>query len=150
MPQSPEVCTARDFEALFPCAGTLGCVACLALQLFLLAYLHANVGYPSCRISHGKCSVCQLLPCLPGLPSCHVPSSPQLPISAPPTSLDDCFFFNSLVVRLPYSLIFSVVFLFLNLLLSFLLCEEAKRIYLCLYLGLKSFFNVIINPFIVW
>ena len=32
--------------------------------------------------------------------------STQLSVSSPPTSLDECFFFNSLVVGLPYSLIF--------------------------------------------
>ena len=30
----------------FPRAGTLVCVVCLASQLFLLVYLHANVGLP--------------------------------------------------------------------------------------------------------
>ena len=48
------------------------------------------------------------------------------------------FFFNSLVVRLPYSSIFCQFwcFLFLNLLLSFFwLCREAQCIYLCLHLG---------------
>ena len=40
------------------------------------------------------------------LPPCRKSSLPQLPISAPPTGLDECFFFNSLVFRLPYSLIF--------------------------------------------
>ena len=42
--------------------------------------------------------------------------SPRLPASAPPTSLDECFFFISLVVRLPYSSIFCqfLLFLFLN------------------------------------
>ena len=47
--------------------------------------------------------------------SCHLASSPlclgclslpRLPISASPTGLDECFLFNSLVVRLLYSLIF--------------------------------------------
>ena len=33
----------RGFEALFPHAGPLGCVVCLAPQLFLLVYPHANV-----------------------------------------------------------------------------------------------------------
>ena len=39
----------------------------------------------------------------------------QLPISAPPTGLGECFFFNSLFVRLPYSSIFCqfwLVFVF--------------------------------------
>ena len=64
--------------------------------------------------------ILQLLPC-------HASSLPQLPIYAPPTSLDECFFFNSLVVRY-YTVQFSGIscFLFLNLLLSFFwLCEEA-------------------------
>ena len=38
--------------------------------------------------------------------------STKLPMSAPPTSLDECFFFNSLVVRLPYSSIFCQFLLF--------------------------------------
>ena len=66
-----------------------------------------------------------------------------LPVFAPPTSLNECFFFNSFVVRLPYSSIFwqRSYFLFLNLLFSFFwLCEEAKYIYLCLHLGQKSVF----------
>ena len=64
--------------------------------------------------------------------------SAQLPISAPPTSLDDCFFFISLVVGLPYSLIFCQFWLFFvfKLLLSFFwLCKEAQCIYLHLHLG---------------
>ena len=35
------------FEALFPHAGTLAYVVCLAAQLFLPVYLHANVGLHS-------------------------------------------------------------------------------------------------------
>ena len=41
--------------------------------------------------------------------------SAGLPISAPPTGLDECFFFISLVVRLPYSSIFCQCWLFLFL-----------------------------------
>ena len=36
-------------------------------------------------------------------PPCHMSSPPQLPVSALPTGLDEGFFFNSLVVRPPYS-----------------------------------------------
>ena len=38
--------------------------------------------------------------------------SAWLPISAPPTGLGECFFFNSLVVRLLYSSIFCQIWLF--------------------------------------
>ena len=84
----------------------------------------------------------QLLPALVlQLPPCRESSLPWLPISAPPTRLDECFFFNSLVVRLPYSLTFWQfwLFLFLNLWSSFCwLCKEAQCIYLCFHLGQKS------------
>ena len=79
------------------------------------------------------CQFCQ--------PPCCASSPPQLPVSAPSTHLDECFFFNSLIVRLPYSSTFWQfwLFLFLDWLLSFLwLCEEAKHVYLCLHLGWKS------------
>ena len=64
----------------------------------------------------------------------------RAPVSAPPTGLDECFFFISLVVRLPYSSIFCQFWLFFvfKLLLSFFwLCEEAQCVYLCLHLGRK-------------
>ena len=67
----------------------LGCVVCLAPQLFLPVYLHANVGPPS-----------------PPAAALTWVLSAWLPISAPPTVLDECFFFKSLVVRLSYSLVF--------------------------------------------
>ena len=76
-----------------------------------------------------------------GPPQQHKSSLPWLPVSAPPTGLDECFFFISLVVGLPYSLIFCQFWLFFvfKLLLSFVwLCEEAQCVYLCLHLGWKS------------
>ena len=119
----------RGFEALFPCTGTLIWAACFALQLFLPVYLHVNVG----------------LPCLPAATSLRVLSA-QLCIFAPPTGLDECFFFTPWLsdfhtVQISGS---SGYFLFLNLLLSFFwLCEEAKCIYLCLHLGQKFPTNLI-------
>ena len=50
-------------------------------------------------------SVCQQ-------PLCHESSLPRLPVSTPPTGLDECFFFNSLVDGLPYSLTFCQFWLF--------------------------------------
>ena len=76
-----------------------------------------------------------------GLPAATLPRVfTWLPISAPPTGLDECFFFNSLVVGLPYSLIFCQFWLFyvFKLLLSFFwLCEEVQCVYLSLHLGRK-------------
>ena len=63
---------------------------------------------------------------------------PWLPVSAPPTSLDECFFFISLVVGLPYRSIFCQFWLFFvfKLLLSFFwLHKEAQYVYLHLHLG---------------
>ena len=99
--------------------------------------------------------ICQLLlagqlqPCLPRATICRLdgstshslahPSPPatalprllsaQLRVSAPPSSLDECVFFNSLIVGLPYSLIFCQFWLFfvLKLWLTFFwLCKEAQ------------------------
>ena len=117
------------FKALFPWAGTLGC-----------------------WVRH---QVSQLLPCWPAaawpapchslpphwvhqLPPCCESSPPQLPISAPPTDINECFFFISLVVGLPCGLIFCQFWLFFvfKLLLSFFwLCEEVQCVYLRLHLG---------------
>ena len=61
-------------------------------------------------------------------------------LSSPPSGLDECFFFISLVVGLPYSSIFCQFWLFFvfKLLLSFFwLCKEAQCVYLCLHLGQK-------------
>ena len=64
----------------------------------------------------------------------------QLPIFTPSTILDECVFFNSLVVRLSYSSIFCQFWLFFvfKLLSSFWLCEETQCVYLYLHLGQKS------------
>ena len=89
----------QRFEALFPCAGTLGCTVCLAPHLFLLVYLHADVeppGLPAASLPALALQPAALLQVL----------SVRLPVSTPPTRLGECFFFNSLVVRLIYSSIF--------------------------------------------
>ena len=74
-----------------------------------------------------------------GLPAAALPQvfSTQLPVSTPLTGLDECFFFISLVVGLPYSLIFCQfwVFFFLIVLSFFWLCKEAQCVYLRLHLG---------------
>ena len=92
-------------------------------------------------VSHPSCSpwiICmqvwdrQLPQCLPSIPVAALPHvlSTRLPVSIPPTSLDGCFFSNSLVVGLPYSSIFWQfwLFLFLNLLLSFFWCVKRQSV----------------------
>ena len=81
------------------------------------------------------------------MPPCLESSPLRLPISTPPTGLDEYFFFNTLVIRFPHTLIFWqfwLFFLFLNLLLSFFwLWEEAKYVYLCLHLGLSNDLHIL-------
>ena len=69
-------------------------------------------GLSTCKCGT-TCSASCCLTCS-GLPAAALPwvLSAQLPVSAPPTGLDECFFFNSLVVRVPYSLIFWQFWLF--------------------------------------
>ena len=77
---------------------------------------------------------------------CQESSPLRLPVSAPSTSLDECFFFISLVVGLPRSWIFCQFWFFFvfKLLLSFFwLCEEAQCVYLYLRLGRESHIWVI-------
>ena len=131
----------RGFENLFLCSGTLSCAVCLTPQLVLPIYLQANVGLPNLptAASLGLPATAFTVPVLQPLP-CQESSQAQLPTSAPPTSLDECLCFNSLVVKLLYSSILWQFWLFfiLNLLLSFFsLCKEAQCIYLCLHLGWK-------------
>ena len=113
------VLQAEVFEALFSWTGTLVCVVCLALPLFLLAYLHPNVEYsgplpgPARSASH------------------HVSCPSQLPICAPSTSLDECVFFNFFVVRLPSSLTFWLFWLFFVFkLVVTLLVVQGSEVYL--------------------
>ena len=83
----------QRFEALFPRAGALGGVVCLATLHFLPVYLCANVGpwglpaasLPSPLHNPPSCWVRQL-------PPCHG-SPPRLPVSAPPTGLDECLLY---------------------------------------------------------
>ena len=122
----------QRFEALFPHAGTLGWAICHLVHQLLPRQPAA--AWPALFNNLPPRWVHQP-------PPCRESSLPQQPVSAPPTSLDECFFFISLVVRLPYSSIFCQFWLFfvLKLLLSFSwLCEEAQCVYLCLHLGWKS------------
>ena len=132
-------CEAGSFST---CLNPHRCFQLEVLKLYLPTlepWVVWSVSLPSCS-SQFICRrmwdspLHQLLPCSESSP-------PQLPVSAPPTSLDECFF-NSLVVRFSYSSIFWQfwLFLFLNQLSFFGLCESAKHTYLCFHLGWKSSF----------
>ena len=133
----------QRFEALFPRAGALGCAVCH--QVHQLLPRRPAAALPTLLHNPPPCW---------GLPAPALPRvlSARLPISAPPTGLDECFFFISLVVRLPYSLIFCQFWLFFvfKLLLSFFwLFEEAQCVYLRLHLGQK-FNNKDLNVSLFW
>ena len=102
--QHPQDFTARGFEALVSHIGTLGCVVCLTVHLFLLVYMHTNVGPSFCKPEPGLHKSATAF---------WMSSPPQLPVSDTRTTLDE-WFFNSLVVRFPCISIFgSSGFLFL-------------------------------------
>ena len=63
--------------------------------------LHQPPPHPPCPQAAATASPCIL----------SAPAVPRLPVSTPP-ALDECFFFNSLVVRFPYSSIFWRFWLF--------------------------------------
>ena len=120
----------QRFEALFPCAGALGCAVRFASQ-FLPVYLHMNAGPP----------LCQLLP----LQVRQLPPLPLLPAWMNVSSLTP-WLWDFHAVRFSVS---SGCFLFLNLLLSFFwLCEEAQCVYLRLHLGRQSYIHLFINQYL--
>ena len=124
----------QRFEALFPGAGALDCTVCFAPRCssqFICArmwghrVLPAALPAPFCATLSPALSVYLCRNVEPQgllvvrLPAPFVPHSASLgpatetrvlsapvPVSAPPTSLDECFFFNSLSVGLPCSSIF--------------------------------------------
>ena len=113
---------------------------CFATPQFLTVYLCANMG------PRGLLPTALPAPFIPQSASLwvrlwqHESCPPLLPISAPPTGLDECFFFISLVVGLPCGLIFCqfwLAFVFKLLLSFFWLCEKAQCVYLHLHLGRK-------------
>ena len=105
-PQPPQDFSVRGFEAVFPHTGILGCVVCLpphpVVHPVLFTHKCGTACSTSCRLAH------------PGPPATALPCmlSVPLPVSAPPNSLDEWFFFNSLVVGLPYSSFFQKFWLF--------------------------------------
>ena len=103
------------------------------LKLYLPAlepWIVQSVSLPSCSFQFIRTPMWdhQLHQPLP----CHEFSPPRLPISAPPTSLDESFFFKSLVVRLSYSLIFWQFWFFFvfTFVVVLLLVVQGGKVYL--------------------
>ena len=139
----------QRFEALFPPHWSPGLCGLLHCPAFLPVCLCANVGpqgLPATTL-WGLPAAAWTTPLhnppphwVRQPPPCCKSSPPRLLISTPPTGLDECFFFISLVVGLSYSLIFCQFWLFFVFKLSssfFWLCEEAQCVYLRLHLGRK-------------
>ena len=111
LPQPPQVFSISGLRLYFP---------------VLAPWIVCVTGSASCSLA---CPAPQSTTSL-GLSATVLPQvlSTRLPVSTPPTGLDECFFFISLVVGLPYSSIFCqfwLLFVF-KLLLSFWLCKEAQ------------------------
>ena len=116
---NPQGVSFSGWRLYFPTLEPWGCPVCFAPPLFLLVYLHMNVGLqgPPATTLPGSCSLNHPAPqsaALLGPPATVLPRvlSTQLRLSAPLTCLDECVIFNSLVVRLPYSSIFCQFWLF--------------------------------------
>ena len=131
----------QRFEAFISLSWNPGLCGSLSPQLFLPVFLHANVGPPG-----------QPPTALLGVLSTRLPV-----ISTPPAGLDECFFFNSLVVRLPYSLIFCQFWLFFvfKFVVVLLLVVRGSKVYLpmpppCLEVSAKIFLKTCICDFSVY
>ena len=100
----------------------LDCAVCITSLCSpgLSAHECSTTGPPTATSPPQSTSFC-LTPLVRQLPPCCTSSLPWLWISVPPISLDECFFFNSLVVRFSYSSIWEHFwgFIVFNWLLSF-------------------------------
>ena len=140
---TPKAFSISGLRFYFPSLEPWGCSVCFAPTPFLLVYLCANMGLPSLPAAAWRDPPAP--PCPPHSTICHLAGSSShhlsVSVSAPPTSLDECVLFNSLVVGLPYNSIFCQFWFFFvfKLLLSFVwLCKEAQCLYLRLHLGRMS------------
>ena len=104
---------------------------------------HHLVGSASCSLA---CPIPQSTTSLgPPALSCCESSLPRLPVSSPPTSLDECFFFISLVVGLPSSSVFCQLWLFLFLNCCFPSVGCVRRQSVSTYVSILARINFPIN-----
>ena len=97
---SPTGVFTQRFEALFRCSGALDCAVCFTprrssgLSVRECRAAGSASGQTACPVSP---TLCQSWSPVLVLPRQRESSPPQLPFSAPPTGLDECLFFISLV-----------------------------------------------------
>ena len=134
----------QRLEALFPHAGALGCSVCFTPSTVPSGLSVCECGASGSASGRTACPVRSTIHHFSGS-SC--PSPPWLPLSAPPTGLDECFFFISLVFGLPCSSIFCQFWLFFvfKLLSFFWLCEEVQCVYLRLHLDRTSSLSYLLS-----
>ena len=96
------------------------------------------------------CPVCSTIHQVSGSGCGNVSLLPRLSISTSPTGLDECFFFNSLVVRLPCGSIFCQfwLFLFLNCCCSSFGCVRSYSV--STYASILVFFSSPLSFLIVF
>ena len=139
--QSPQIFTARGFDAYFPVLDPWVAWS-VSLPSFLFpVYLQANVGPLGLPAGTLPNLVLEL-------PPCHESYLPRLPISTLSTGLDECFFFNSFVVGLLCSSIFWLLWLFFIFkFIVLLLIVQGCKVYLptppsWLEVSLSLFFQI--------
>ena len=133
LPQPSQFFSVRGFEALFPHTGTLSCVVSVLLPSCSVQFFHTQMWdhllhqlpSPSVAATTLPSLVLQPLPC-------HESSLPWLCICTPPTGLHECFFFNSLVLELPYSSVFWQFWLFFvfKFVVILLLVAQGGKVYI--------------------
>ena len=128
LPHPPHIFTARGFDASFSWCWNPGLQGLSRSPVIPPGWSARECG----TVWSVTCYPTPQNPPLPPATACPKSSPPQLPISAPPTSLDECFFFKSLVVRLPYSSIFWQFWLFFvfKLVVILLLVVQGSKAYL--------------------
>ena len=131
----------QSFEALFPCAGALGCTVCFAPPTIppgLSMHECGAKGSASCRT---VCPIPQSTTLL------GPPATTLLKVSSAPTAhLHPSYWYGGMFLlyllgcqtSIQFDFLSVLVVIVFKLLLSFFwLCEEAQHVYLCLHIGQK-------------
>ena len=131
VPQSPLGLQPEVMRLYFLGTGTLGCAVYPGAGIAHSPDVPSNFYLPHVNVGLSVPLAAATAASFPLPHHCHsVSSPPWLPISAPPTHLDEYFFFKSLVVRFIYSLIFwqSLLFFVLKLVFIILMVVQGGKV----------------------